>query len=75
MQSAQSWPSRHSPARAPDQKLTAGLYTTHAHNYDCIIKEGGASYTRGSWIVHSHYRGTVEILALKLIASYNCHEL
>ena len=65
MQSAQSWPSRHS----PDQTIDS--WPVHyACSYDCIIKEGGASYTRGSWIVHSHYRGTVESKYVDIAISF-----
>ena len=45
------------------------LSTDYACSYDCIIKEGGASY-RTLWIVHSHYRGTVKSKYVDIAISF-----
>ena len=63
MQSAQSL--------RPDQKLTAGLYTTHAHIMIASSKRAElATQAHGSWIVHSHYRGTVESKYVDIAISF-----
>ena len=56
-------PSCHSPEQINNGQLdTEYRLRMLERSYDCIIKEGGASYTRtrNLWIVHSHYRGTVK---------------
>ena len=60
-------PSRHSPEQINDGSWT--LSTDYACSYDCIIKEGGASY-RTLWIVHSHYRGTVKSKYVDIAISF-----
>ena len=49
------------------------MQTTHAHNFDCIIKikreELATLSARTVWIVHSQYKGTVKSKYVDIVIS------